>query len=77
MRWSIVVGEDTDQALRAFLGRQGGRKGSLSKFVEQAVRDKIFFETVERVKNNTAHLADNKTQQLIADAMAWAREDRP
>jgi hypothetical protein len=76
MRWSIVIGDDTDQALRAFLGRQGGRKGSLSKFVEQAVRDKIFFDTIERVKGNTDGLSETDTQQLIGDAIAWAREDR-
>jgi hypothetical protein len=76
MRLTIVVGENTDQALRADLSRRGGRKGSLSKFVEPAVRDKIFFETVERVKNSTAQPFDNETQQLIGDAIAWAREDR-
>jgi hypothetical protein len=34
VRWSLKVSRETDQALRAHLGRVGGRKGDLSKFVQ-------------------------------------------
>jgi hypothetical protein len=36
VRWSLKVSRETDEALRAYLGRSGGRKGDLSKFVQQA-----------------------------------------
>ena len=38
VRWSLKVSRETDQALRAYLGQTGGRKGDLSKFVQEAVR---------------------------------------
>ncbi|WP_083296164.1 MULTISPECIES: ribbon-helix-helix domain-containing protein [unclassified Duganella] len=41
-RWNIAVSSATDQALRVFLAaRGGGRKGDLSKFVEEAVTTHI------------------------------------
>ena len=41
VRWSLKVSRETDEALRAYLGRTGGRKGDLSKFVQQAVQAKL------------------------------------
>lgn len=37
VRWSLKVSRETDEALRAYLGQSGGRKGDLSKFVQDAV----------------------------------------
>ena len=41
VRWSLKVSRDTDEALRAHLGRTGGRKGDLSKFVQEAVQARL------------------------------------
>jgi hypothetical protein len=41
VRWSLKVSRETDEALRAYLGRTGARKGDLSKFVQEAVRAKL------------------------------------
>jgi len=39
VRWNIAVSSDTDQAVRLFLAaRGGGRKGDLSRFIEDAAR---------------------------------------
>lgn len=39
VRWNVAVSTDTDQALRMFLASQGGgRKGDLSRFIEEAVQ---------------------------------------
>ena len=38
VRWSIVVRDEVDKALRTYLGRHGTKKGDLSQFVEEAVR---------------------------------------
>lgn len=36
-RWNVAVSTETDQALRVFLANQGGgRKGDLSRFIEEA-----------------------------------------
>ena len=41
VRWSLKVSRETDEALRGYLGQTGGRKGDLSKFVQEAVRAKL------------------------------------
>jgi len=46
VRWNIKVSKETDLALRTFLGAQGMKKGDLSKFIEEAVRWRVFHRTV-------------------------------
>jgi hypothetical protein len=41
VRWSVKVSKETDEALRAHLGASGGRKGDLSRFVQEAVRERL------------------------------------
>lgn len=39
VRLNIAVSQDVDQAVRMFIAAQGGgRKGDLSRFIEEAVR---------------------------------------
>jgi hypothetical protein len=43
VRRNIAVSVGTDQALRLYLAsRVGGRKGDLSRFIEEAVRARLF-----------------------------------
>lgn len=41
VRWSLKVSKETDEALRAYLGERGARKGDLSKFVQEAVQARL------------------------------------
>jgi hypothetical protein len=50
VRWNIKVSKETDLILRTFLGSQGMRKGDLSKFIEDAVRWRVFNRTVQDIK---------------------------
>ena len=58
VRWSLKVSRETDEALRAYLGHTGGRKGDLSRFVQEAVQARLQ-QTV---------LAPGKTKQSAARA---------
>lgn len=42
VRWNSKVSREIDLTLRTYLGAQGMRKGDLSKFIEEAVRWRIF-----------------------------------
>ncbi len=53
-RWNLSIPEETDRAVRAFLGRAGGKKGDLSRFVNDAVRRQVFDLTVDQVKDRNA-----------------------
>ncbi len=50
VRWSLKVSRKTDEALRAYLGHVGGRKGALSRFIEQAVQAKLAASVSRRGK---------------------------
>ena len=54
VRWSIVVPEETDRALRSFLAQRGTKKGDISRFVDEAVQSRLFELTVESVNLETA-----------------------
>lgn len=44
IRWNVVVSADVDESLRMFLASEGsGRKGDMSRFIEEAVRAHILF----------------------------------
>ena len=76
IRWSLVVSEETDRSLRSYLARTGGRKGDLSRFVDRAVRQAIFWETLEAVWERNKQLSPEAAQALADRAVADARADR-
>ena len=75
IRWNIVVSEETDRSLRSYLARTGGRKGDLSRFVDRAVRQAIFWETLESVRERNKHLSATEAQAFADAAVAQARAD--
>jgi hypothetical protein len=70
IRWSIVVPEDTDRALRSYLARTGGRKGDISRFVDNAVLARLFELTVEDVKERNRAQSQKEILEAIEDALA-------
>ncbi|KAG0270942.1 hypothetical protein BGZ96_006100, partial [Linnemannia gamsii] len=75
VRWNIAVSPDTDQSVRMFLAAQGGgRKGDLSRFIEEAVRTHLFERAAEQAKAATANMTEAEVTDLIDEAVQWARE---
>lgn len=75
IRWNIAVSPDTDRAVRMFIAAQGGgRKGDLSRFIEEAVRSFILERAVEQAKAATADMSETELTDLIDEAVQWARE---
>jgi Ribbon-helix-helix domain len=77
VRWNIAVSPDTDQSVRMFLAAQGGgRKGDLSRFIEEAVRAYLLERAVEQAKASAAAsgLSEAGLTELIEEAVQWARE---
>lgn len=70
IRWSVVVPEDTDRALRSYLARTGGKKGDLSRFVDEAVLARLFELTVENVKERNRTHAQGEILEAIEEALA-------
>ncbi len=75
VRWNISVSPDTDQSVRMFLAsRGGGRKGDLSRFIEEAVRAYIFERAVEDAKAANANVSEADLTAIVNEAVQWARE---
>ncbi len=73
-RWSLTVSDQTDQRLRAFLGQQGAKKGSLSRFVEEAVERLLRFEeTVSRVQERNTRYSEAEITADINEAVKAIR----
>ena len=74
VHWDITVSPDTDKSVRMFLASEGGGKGSLSHFIEDAVRNFLFERAVEQAKAATAHMSETELNDLIDEAVEWARK---
>lgn len=77
-RWTVTVSKETDLALRSFLGNRGMRKGDISKFIEEAVRWRMFNATRRQVQDAFADLSAAEVETLVDEAVtATRREARP
>ena len=75
-RWNLSISEETDRTVRMFLARNGGKKGDLSRFVDEAVRRRVFDLTVSQVKERNAGLDQREILGLIDDEVSAARAGR-
>ena len=76
VRWNVKVSKETDLSLRTFLGAQGMKKGDLSKFIEDAVRWRVFHRTVQDIKTHNAGTDQNELQRIVDDAAREVRLNR-
>jgi hypothetical protein len=75
VRWNIAVSPDIDQSVRMFIAAQGGgRKGDLSRFIEEAVRAYLLEKAAEQAKSETSSMNESDLTNLIDDAVEWARK---
>ncbi len=76
IRWNVAVSADTDQSLRMFLASQGGgRKGDLSRFIEEAVRAHILELTAEQAKAANAGVSEADLTAMVDEALQWVRKN--
>ena len=73
IRWNLSIPEETDRALRMYLARNGGRKGDLSRFVDDAVRRRIFDLTVSQVKERNAGYNQREILEVIDEELNATR----
>ena len=75
IRWNIVVSQDTDQSVRMLLASQGGgRKGDLSRFIEEAVRAHILELSAAQAKAANIEVDETDLTRMVAEAVLWARD---
>jgi hypothetical protein len=72
-RLTITWSKEADHALRTFLGSQGMKKGDLSKFIEEAVRWRIFHQTIGEVRAAFADVSHDELQKMIDESVEDVR----
>ena len=74
VRWNLAVSAEIDQALRIFLANSGGgKKGDLSRFIEDAVRARILELTAEQAKAANANVGEADLTSAVEEALLWTR----
>ena len=76
IRWTVKVSKDTDVAVRTFLAQRGLKKGDLSKFIEDAVRWRVYDETVRETRAKNADVPPKEIEAAIDEAVAAVRAER-
>jgi hypothetical protein len=76
VRWNIKVSKKTDLTLRTFLGAQGAKKGDLSKFIEEAVRWRVFNLTVQDIRERNADVDPDELHRIIDETVRQVRSER-
>jgi len=76
IRWTVKVSKDTDLSLRTFLAQRGGKKGDLSKFIEDAVRWRVLEQTVAETKARNATVSLREIESAVDEAVAAVRAER-
>lgn len=59
---------------RFIAARGGGRKGDLSRFIEEAVRAYLLESAVDQAKTASADMNETELNDLIDEAVQWVRE---
>jgi len=75
-RLTIVWSKETDVALRSYLGARGLKKGALSKFVEDAVKWRLFDQTVTQVRDAFSDVPADELNSIINEAVTNVRNEK-
>jgi hypothetical protein len=75
-RLTISWTKETDLELRSYLGSQGMKKGDLSKFIEDAVRWRLFGQTVTAIKARNADTDPDALMEMIDTTVRDVRRNR-
>jgi hypothetical protein len=68
VRWSILVPESTDKALRTYLAGTGMKKGDISHFVDEAVQLHLFDLVTNKVKARNKQFNQDEILAAIEEA---------
>lgn len=72
-RWSLKISRETDVALRTLLATRGGRKGDLSRFVEEAVNREVLRETIRDIQARNADADPAEIERLVDEELGDMR----
>jgi len=74
---TVALSASTYKDLREFLADEGkDNQAAIERFVDEAVRARIFDETVRQIKAANAGISEEQMLAEIDEALEWARAQR-
>lgn len=73
-RWSLKVSRRTDIALRTLLATRGGKKGDLSRFIEDAVNREVLREMAQDIRARNTDLQPDEIMRLVDEETSLVRQ---
>ena len=73
-RWSLKVSRQTDIALRTLLAMHGGKKGDLSRFIEDAVDRQVLREMAQDIRVRNTDLQPDEIMRLVDEETSLVRQ---
>ncbi len=68
-QWNLLVDAETDRDVREFLEKEGDGV-DLSRFVEEAVKERVFQMSVAKAKAANTGRSEEEIQSVIDEALA-------
>jgi len=72
-RWTVSVPKEIDTSLRCFLAERGMKKGDISKFIVDAVKWRVFEQTVSEIREKFADVPPEELQSIVDEATEAVR----
>ena len=76
-RWTVMVSKKTDDSLCSFMSDRGMQEGGRPKFIEEAVKWRIFDRTLNEAREMFADMAPDDLQTLLNEALTRVRAEMP
>jgi Mg/Co/Ni transporter MgtE len=73
--WTLPVSPETDAVVRDFLTQHGKTAADLPQFVEEAVKWRVFDQTLAEARAAVADLSPDELAQILDEAVAAARKE--
>lgn len=75
--WRLYVDEQTDQMVRAQMAEQGLAEEDLSSFVTQKLREAMFWQAVDTLREHNRDVDPDVIQAEVDQALDEVRAARP
>jgi hypothetical protein len=72
-RSTVMVSKQTDSSLRSFMSVRGMQEGALSRFIEEALKWRVFDQMLGEAREKFADLPPDDLQALIEEATSSVR----
>jgi hypothetical protein len=64
-KWNLTIPDDTDRLVRVLLARTGMKKGDLSSFVNEAVREQAISRMAEQLRKENPDATEDELRETL------------